>query len=69
MLSPKNETVYRISKVINKISNETSLLPEQVAISWLTNHPSGIIPVIGSGKFDRIKNAYNDLNTKLSTQQ
>jgi len=69
LVSPKNKTDKRVSKVIHKIANETSLLPEQVAISWLTTHPSGIIPVIGSGKFERIKNAYNALNTKLSIQQ
>jgi predicted oxidoreductase len=69
LLSPKNDTDKRVSKVIHKIAKETSLLPEQVAISWLTTHPSAIIPVVGSGKFERIKNAYYALNTKLSTQQ
>jgi len=69
IFNPKTETEKRISKTIHKISGETNLLPEQVAISWLATHPSAIIPVVGSGKFERIKNAYNALNTKLSTQQ
>lgn len=69
LLSPKSETDKRVAKVIHKIAKESSLLPEQVAIAWLTTHPSGIIPVVGSGKFERIKNAYNALNTKLSIQQ
>lgn len=69
LLSPKNDTEKRVSKVINKIAKETSLLPEQVAMSWLATHPAGIFPVVGSGKFERIKNAFNALNTKLSTQQ
>lgn len=69
LLSPQNDTQKRVSKVINKIAKETSLLPEQVAISWLALHPAGIIPVMGSGKFERIKNALNALNIKLSTQQ
>ncbi|MEY1638956.1 aldo/keto reductase [Tenuifilum osseticum] len=69
ILNPKSETEKRIAKTIHKISEETNLLPEQVAISWLVTHPAGIIPVVGSGKFERIKNAFLALKTKLTTQQ
>lgn len=69
LLSPKYEIEKQFAQVINKIAKETSLLPEQVAISWLGTHPNGIFPVVGSGKFERIKNAFLALKTKLTTEQ
>ena len=67
LLKPVSVTEKRIANAINKIAEATNLLPEQIPISWLATHPSGIIPVIGSGNFSRIRNARNALNIKLST--
>lgn len=69
LLKPKNEIEQRVAKTINKISKENKSLPEQLAISWLAAHPSGIIPVVGTGKIERIRNAYTALSKPLTTQQ
>ena len=42
---------------------------EQIAIAWILNHPSGIVPVLGSGNLERIKQSLNASNIKLSAEQ
>lgn len=42
---------------------------DQVVLAWLLTHPSGIIPVLGSGKIDRIKSAVQSSNYKMNLEQ
>jgi len=42
---------------------------DQVVLAWLLAHPSGIIPVLGSGKIDRIKSAVQSANYKMNLEQ
>ncbi len=42
---------------------------DQVVLAWLLAHPSGIIPVLGSGKIDRIKSAVESSNYKMNLEQ
>jgi predicted oxidoreductase len=38
-------------------------------LAWLLNHPSGIIPVLGSGNIDRIKHSVKAAKIKLTREQ
>lgn len=42
---------------------------DQVALAWLLKHPSGIIPVLGTGNTDRIRGAAGALDLQLSRDQ
>ncbi|MBP3193140.1 aldo/keto reductase [Natronogracilivirga saccharolytica] len=42
---------------------------DQVALAWLLCHPSGIFPVVGSGKLARIQDAVASLGIALSREQ
>jgi predicted oxidoreductase len=42
---------------------------EQIALAWLLNHPSGIVPVIGTGNINRVKNAVEAEQIQLTPEQ
>lgn len=42
---------------------------DQVALAWLLTHPARIVPVLGSGKLERIKSAIESTTLQLSRQQ
>jgi predicted oxidoreductase len=69
LFKPKNEHEKDIYETILKIAKNHSALPDQIIISWLTSHPSKIVPIVGSGKFERISNAMKAANIKLSLQE
>ena len=52
---------------IGKQSGEYSL--DQVALAWLLKHPSGIIPVLGIGNFNRITKALEAEKLNLTPEQ
>ncbi len=51
------DRVVRINKVVDQLAKKYSVQPDQVLTSWILKHPSGILPIIGSTKINRIKNA------------
>jgi predicted oxidoreductase len=42
---------------------------DQVALAWLLAHPSGIVPVLGTGKRERIRAAAGAAKLSLSREQ
>jgi predicted oxidoreductase len=41
----------------------------QVALAWLLRHPAGIVPVLGSGRIERVQEATRALSLALSREQ
>ncbi len=58
-----------IKNVLHKIGKQLDISIDQVMYAWLLNHPANIIPIVGSGKIDRVKKAVDSLGVTLSTQQ
>ncbi len=70
LLHPQDDKGHRLFNVINEIALELSVdVPEKIIYSWLSKHPAGIIPVVGTGKAERIKHATDALNVKMSLEQ
>ena len=70
LFSEQTEQAARLREVLAAIGGETGgFSPDQVAIAWLLRHPSGIFPVVGSGKADRIRSAADALEITLSREQ
>jgi predicted oxidoreductase len=42
---------------------------DKVIYAWLLKHPASIIPVVGSGKIERIKCAVEALDIDMSLEQ
>ena len=65
-----DERDIRVQKVLNKIKEEVSANDiDEVAYAWLLMHPSKIMPIVGSGKLDRIKAAVKATEIKLTRDQ
>ena len=63
------DTVQRVHDALRNVAREhpgTGI--DQVALAWLLRHPSGMIPVIGTGKVDRVVSAVGALTLELDRQ-
>lgn len=70
LLTETNDKAIRIQKVLAKIANQKNdVAIEEIAYSWLLKHPVEIIPIVGSGKLERLKFAVNALQIELTTEE
>lgn len=70
LFEPKTNYELNLTNTIKDIGKELGTDKiDQVVLSWLLAHPSGIIPVLGSGKIDRIKSAIQSVKYKMNLEQ
>lgn len=70
IFNPSDEREVQLHQTLQTIANElggASL--DQVALAWIMRHPAGPIPVMGTGKIDRLKSAGAALELKMDRQQ
>ncbi|MCE7993396.1 MAG: oxidoreductase [Roseivirga sp.] len=58
-----------IKNVLYRIAKRLDVSIDQVMYAWLLNHPAKMVPLVGSGKIDRVRKAVDSLDIELSTQQ
>ncbi|MGD6834123.1 aldo/keto reductase [Sutcliffiella halmapala] len=62
--------VVRVRKVLEQVKGEIGAASiDQVLYAWLLAHPAKIIPIVGSGKIERVKAAVEATELSLSRQQ
>ena len=60
----------RLSDVFKAIAAELNVYEiNKVIYAWLLKHPANIIPIIGSGRIERIKLAVESLDIDMSLEQ
>ena len=70
LLFPKTEKGTRVLKAIKKVAKEIDEANlDKVIYQWLLKHPSNIIPIIGTGKIERIKTAVSSLDMEMTLEQ
>jgi predicted oxidoreductase len=70
ILAPRDEKGQRLLNVLEEVAKEMNLFPvDKIIYAWLLKHPSTIIPVVGSGKIERIKYAVDALDVDMSLEQ
>jgi len=70
LLIPSDSKGERIRRVIEEIAAELNVHPvENIIYSWLLNHPATIMPIVGTGKIERIKEAVEAMNIEMSLEQ
>ncbi len=70
LTNPKEKKEIRIFDCLNEVADELGIESiDKVVYSWLLKHPAHIIPIIGSGKLSRIKNAVEALDIDMSIEQ
>ncbi|MDC1105563.1 aldo/keto reductase [Prolixibacteraceae bacterium] len=70
LFNPEDKQSSRIVAKLNEIGEEVGGASiSQVALLWLLSHPIGIMPILGSGKWDRLEEAVDSMNFSLSIEQ
>ena len=67
-----NEQTHRyitLKNIIHKVSDKLGLSIDQAMYAWLLSHPANIIPIVGSGKIERVKAAVEALKVEMTRQQ
>lgn len=65
LFTGSGETALRVQGCLDELSAETGLQPQQLALAWLLKHPSAMVPVLGSGRIERLRNALEALSVEL----
>jgi len=65
----QGEQEVRVRKALQEIGAELGASIDQVALAWILHHPGRIIPVLGTGKIERVKQAVRALEIPLSREQ
>ena len=70
LISPLDEKGYRVLQALTEVADELNVTPvDKVIYAWLLKHPASVLPVVGSGKIERIKHAVDALNVDMSLEQ
>lgn len=62
----EDPSVLKIQAVITALCRKHNVSADKILIAWLKKHPAGIIPILGTAKIERIKDAQEALSLKLS---
>jgi predicted oxidoreductase len=66
----EDEKAVRLQHTLKKVQEETEAKGiDQVLYAWLLNHPANIMPIVGSGKKERIQHAIDSLSIQLNHDQ
>jgi predicted oxidoreductase len=65
----EHEQHQRITAVATLLAEKYDARPDQVLLAWLMHHPSGIIPVTGTSRPERIAAAMGSIKIQLTTQE
>jgi predicted oxidoreductase len=70
LLSPYDEKGPRILRALKEVSEELDIYPvDKVIYAWLLKHPVTMMPVVGSGRIERIKYAIDALIIDMTLEQ
>ncbi len=70
LFNPVDDKGKRLADVLWEIAAECSLKDIAPLIyAWILYHPAGVIPIVGSGRIERVKDAVDALQIKLSREQ
>ena len=70
LFAPTDDKGVRVLKSLQKVAaaNNCNNI-DTIIYAWILKHPAGILPVIGTGKLDRIKNSMDALSINMTTEQ
>jgi predicted oxidoreductase len=70
LFTGQREQVVRVRNALEHVGTEVGGASiDQVALAWLLNHPSRTIPILGTGKRDRVRSAARAVDLELSREQ
>lgn len=57
-----------LTAALDRIGLELGLTPSQVALAWLARHPAGLMPVLGTGRLQRVEAAVAAMGVVLERE-
>ncbi|MEW9501694.1 aldo/keto reductase [Jeotgalibacillus marinus] len=70
IFTSSNEKATRLRAALEEIGQEIGAQAlDEVLYTWLLTHPSSIMPIVGSGKMERIQSAVNSLKLQMTPHQ
>lgn len=70
IFEPGDERGIRIKTKLKEIAKTLGVEDiEKVIYAWLLTHPAGIIPIVGTGRIERLKKAVQSLDIELTREQ
>lgn len=69
LFTENSEQMNRIRTVLENLAGEFNTSIDVIAIAWLLNHPVNFLPILGTGKLDRIKSVARAEDIKLTPEQ
>lgn len=65
-----DEQTIRVRRALEEVGEDSgSASIDQVALAWILKHPSEILPVLGTGKMNRIRSAVSALELNITREQ
>ncbi|WP_264544142.1 MULTISPECIES: aldo/keto reductase [Flavobacterium] len=64
----ENDQTQRLKTLLKDLSKKYNTDEDVILLSWILQHPSGILPVIGTTNPERIKNAMKAINLKMDLE-
>ncbi len=65
LFTGSSEAELRVQGCLEELSRELDMEPQQIALAWLLKHPSGMVPVLGSGKISRLRSGIETLEKEM----
>lgn len=65
----EDERSQRTRAEVQAVGEETGGALDQVMLAWMLRHPAQILPVLGTGKLERIQGAIGALDLTMSREQ
>ena len=70
LFSEKSEQADRVRNVLTAVGEKLGgAALDQVALAWVLYHPAQFVPILGTGKLDRVRQAAEAVELPLSHQQ
>lgn len=69
LFDPTDEKSKRIAAKLHEIAEAVNTSVDTLIYAWILYHPAKVIPIVGSGKIDRLKKAVDALNIQITREQ
>ncbi|GAB4177536.1 MAG: aldo/keto reductase [Calditrichia bacterium] len=61
--------IKNLQDVLSNLAIEKDASNDQIILAWILKHPAGLMPILGTGKLERIKSAIKALEIEISREE
>jgi predicted oxidoreductase len=70
IFNPQDDKGNRLAETLREVADELNIEHiDSIIYAWLLNHPAKILPIVGSGKLERIKTAVDAEQIQINLEQ